>query len=165
MATQDKAGTPAKTRTRRKKPPKVRARSRATIRGLQEKIEQAYLEKHPDKVIRWAFSPEHKPELNKVWKWQVEGYTLIDPVAEELELPHGVSGNTVRIGDLVMMAQDVEDRAAADEDLKAAAIADSRKSTESYYESMRGLVEGPHSGLPTGDIRDSEEIISPKEPK
>jgi hypothetical protein len=147
---------------KKKAPPKVRARSRAMTGGLMTTIEERVLEKNPGMKLRWIFSPEHDQKHSQIWRREIEGYTLVDPETEGLELPHGKVGNRVQVGDLVLMMVPEDVRAERDAEVAETAKNEASRSREAYYESMKSLRTGKHEGRPSGDIKDSEDYVTPK---
>jgi len=146
--------------TKKKAPPKVRARSRGQTSSLMTTIEDKVKEAHPDVELRWVYSPEHDQKHSQIWRREVAGYSLVDPTDEGFELPHGKVGNKIQVGDLVLMSVPKDVRLLADAEVAARAKHEATRSSEAYYESMKGLAAGPHRGRPTGDIRDREEEVS-----
>ena len=150
MATKDK-----------KRPPRVRGRERGSTNNMLRSVAQPYKEAHPDKEVRWVLSPEHNKEMSQVYKRQAQGYELVDPTAEDIVYPHGVSGSVVRLGDLVLMAIDKDYRAEDEEQAVKVAKREAGKSRDSYLQAMRGIKAGEHEGVDTmGDIEVSTEEVS-----
>jgi hypothetical protein len=147
---------------KKKAPPKVRARSRATTGGLMTAIEEKVLGQNPGMQLRWVFAPEHEQKHSKIWRRETEGYKVVDPEAEGLELPHGKVGNRIQVGDLVLMMVPDEIRAERDAEVAEVAKAEASRSREAYYQSMKNLKTGRHEARPAGDIKDSDEYVTPK---
>jgi len=146
--------------SKKKAPPKVRARSRGQTSDLMTGIENKVKENHPDIELRWVFSPEHDDKYSQIWKRQVAGYSIVDPEEEGLEMPHGKVGGRIQVGDLVLMSVPKDVRAEKDAELAERAKSEASRSREAYYESMQGLAAGRHRGRPTGDIKGREEEVS-----
>ncbi len=153
----------SKKKKERRKPPSIRARVRGQYTQMRQYLEEQFRENNPGKVIRWVFDPEHTRGLSKVRRRQLEGYQLVDGIAEDIELGHGQQGSTVRLGDTVMMAMDEEDWHERKEELTDIAQEDARRSKKAYDEAMRGIRAGEHEVQPTGDISGREQEFTVKE--
>ena len=150
--------------TSKKKPPRIRARTRGSTMQMLESTAQPYREAHPDKEVRWVYAPEHNKAVSQIYKRQAEGYTLVDPTEEDLDYPHGVTGSTVRVADLVLMSIDKDKKADREAQLQDLAEREGNKSRDSYLEAMRRVNAGGHSGVGLGDVKSSIEEVEVKLP-
>lgn len=147
-----------------KTPPKVRARKRGRTGQLMTMIEDKVKEAHPDVELRWVYEPPHEEQHSQVWRREIDGYSVVDPEVEGLDLPHGKIGNRIKVGDLVLLMIDKEARAELDKENKERAELEASKSREAYYDSMRSLRAGEHRGRPTGDIKEKTTTVSTELP-
>lgn len=140
-----------------KKAPVVRARNRGQITSTLERYSDAYRAAHPDRAVRYVYSPEHRPELSGVIGREAVGFKLV--TYEELGITfEGMDPKAVvRVADLVLMSieadkaaeQRVENRQHALEALKTTQQ-DFYEKTEQLGESTRSRTSGRPGIRPIG---------------
>lgn len=144
----------------KKTPPTIRARRRGSTTDILKTVADQYLEKNPDREIRWVYAPEHDARHSQIYRRQAQGYKLVDPQNEELDFPHGITGSQVRVGDLVLMSIDKDSRSEDEQMQKEIAQREAAKSRDTYYEAQ--LRMGKTSPRATGDISDRSEHFEVK---
>lgn len=147
-----------------KKPPRIRARNRGSTMSIMDAVAEPYKEAHPDKAVRWVYSPEHNNTMSQIYKRQAQGYALIDPTDEDIVYPHGITGSVVRVADLVLMSIDKELREEDEIQAQELAEREANKSRDSYLQAQGRLSAGKHTGVGTGGVKASTEDIEVKVP-
>jgi len=120
----------------RKRVPRVSSRSRGKVSQTLELLGEMYLERHPDRDIRWVYHPEHRPDLSNVITRRAYGY-------EEVyvrELGESVLGlkdaDVVRVGDVVMMSCPAEVKKELREEIAERAREQASSVERGYYEAI-----------------------------
>ena len=130
-----------------------------------DSVANPYKEAHPEKAIRWVYSPEHNQTASQIYKRQAQGYAIVDPTDEELDYPHGITGSQVRVADLVLMSIDKELRVEDEAQAHEIATREANKSKDSYLEAQARVVAGKQQGVGLGQIKASTEEIEVKVPE
>lgn len=130
--------TPSK--DKKKKAPHTRVRSGGKVGRRLKMLADMYIKGHPDKDVRFVYSPEHKPELSNVTSRHIDGYRMCyvkdlgDDVAEML--PGMKPEDPVRVGDVVMMGIAATIRREIQEELDQAAADEMGRVQEEFYEAI-----------------------------
>lgn len=90
-------------------PKRVRVRNRGQVTSTLERYGAAYRERYPERDCRYVYDPQHKQELSGVISRQADGYEIVTMGEIGLGGPEK-EGQTVRVGDLVLMSIDKEAR-------------------------------------------------------
>lgn len=114
--------SPARKKATAKKPPVVKTRSAGRISSTLDHFASKYLERYPDRDVRYVFHPEGKEHLSGVTGRHMQGYhtaTLGElgaaSTSDEEEKP-------IRVGDVILMWIGKEERQAIKDDLRQRAI-------------------------------------------
>lgn len=106
--------------------PVTRVKSAGRINKRLEQLADLYTAKHPGRIVRWVYDPQHKPDMSNVLSRQIDGYEviLVKDLGDAVALPGMKPDEPARVGDTIMMsiAEDVVkgmradlDKAASDE--------------------------------------------------
>lgn len=137
--------------SKRKRPPRVRARHRGQVNSALEAIVEELKEKNPDKAYRFVYAPPQGSRVAQVARRNAMGYEVTDLDAEALETAFA-KGSTVMVGDVILMEIDKELREEDERHLKELAREESRRPKEAFY---RALDRNKHRGMgatPSGDV-------------
>lgn len=158
-----------KEKREKKKAPSITVNARGRIGKLLETLAKLYEASHEGRSVRWVYAPEHKPDLSNVMEMRMEGYEIVrveDLDADDLMFGRE-SSDVVRVGDVVLMSTDADNKMARIEENMEQAR-DQRKliEREFYEEQERAEVAarggGTHRASPRGrvTVEDREVILN-----
>lgn len=123
--------------------PMTRVRSGGKVGRRLKLLADMYIAKHPNQAVRFVYSPEHKPELSNITSRHIDGYRVCyvkdlgDDVGEML--PGMKPEDSVRVGDVVMMAIAADIRQEMQADLDQATADEMGRVQEEFYDAVEEM--------------------------
>ena len=133
--------------------PRVTVQSKGRVTQMMEQLADLYKAKHPDRDVRYVYSPVHRPDLSNVLTRRAQGY--IPVIAQELgtDVPGIKADEDVRVGDVVLMSIERATREAISQELEDLAKEQSSSVERSFYDSIESMGDGvseEHKPRPRG---------------
>jgi len=99
---------------------------------------ERYLDKHPDRAVRWGYSPQNKSAQSKIPLHMAAGYRPVpaEELGEDLSDFYGGAGSEVRVVDSVLMEMPAELKQEREDILRDDALEEANLAQTAYYDAM-----------------------------
>lgn len=136
--------SPAKKAPR--KPPVVKTRSVGRVSSTLDHFARTYVEKFPDRDVRYVFHPENKEELSGVTGRLMQGYQLATMGEIGAASTSDDEDKLIRVGDVVLMWIGKEERQDIKDELKQRAIDQKLAVDRQYRDALERAADEADSG-------------------
>ena len=148
----------------RRVPPRVRARMRAKMTAVLENPVEKLRAKNPDKDYRFVRVPVEGEDFGAMDMRSMMGYKPVSREESEVD-GHSSTGDFIRVGDVILMEIDKEERQEILADLTEEALAEASRPEETYKASVRAHRVRGQGAEPVGEIEYHEtehEYVEPE---